>query len=328
LATITFTVDALGASSLYLVDTKLTDYPLGQPIAHTVEDGHFVNSPVHDIAITSVTPNATAVILGKTVTVNVTARNHGNCTESFTVAAYRNATAIGAPQAVTNLAPGGRTTLTFTWDTTGAALGKYIISGNATTVSGETDTTDNTLDKTYDYNKKIFVDVTITIIDYPVAVFTPSPTKPVVGETVTFNASDSDPRGGKINYYYWEFGDGSLALSIALPHVFYAYNHSGTFNVTLLIKDNEGLNATTWQLVTVTFASDIASPKRLVDVYDLALMGKNYGWTGYPNDNIADTTGPDRTPRALGGDLWLPDGKVDNVDLVLMGKEYGSSLPS
>jgi hypothetical protein len=38
---------------------------------------------------------------------------------------------------------GSQTTLTLTWNTTGFAKGNYTISANATTVSGETDTTDN-----------------------------------------------------------------------------------------------------------------------------------------------------------------------------------------
>ena len=43
------------------------------------------------------------------------------------------------------LDPGNQTTLTFTWNTTGFVKGNYVISANATTVPGETDTTDNTL---------------------------------------------------------------------------------------------------------------------------------------------------------------------------------------
>lgn len=38
---------------------------------------------------------------------------------------------------------GTRTTATFTWNTTGFAKGNYTISGYATPVLGETDTTDN-----------------------------------------------------------------------------------------------------------------------------------------------------------------------------------------
>jgi len=45
---------------------------------------------------------------------------------------------------VTNLPPGEETTITFTWNTTGVALGDYIISAYAWPVPGETDTTGNT----------------------------------------------------------------------------------------------------------------------------------------------------------------------------------------
>jgi len=258
LATITFTVDALGATCLYIVDTVLTD-PNGQLIAHDVSDGHFVNSSVHDIAITSVAPYAPTVILGQTINVTVVARNHGSYTESFTVTAYRNATAIGPSQTVTDLAAGGRTTLTFTWDTTGVTLGKYIISATATAVSGETDTSDNTLNKAYDYaNKKDFVYVIITVIDYPEAVFNYSPTKPGVNQTVTFDASDSDPHGGRINYYSWNYGDGVTGGPTVLPVITHQYTSHGIYNVTLTVDDSEGLHDKTWKFVTIYLADVVA----------------------------------------------------------------------
>jgi PKD repeat protein len=256
LMSIRFRVDGLGASSLYLVVIGLGD-SLARPIAHEVNDGHFVNSPVHDIAITSVNATTT-VILGQTVSVNVTAISHGNFTESFTVNAYRNATAIGTPQTVTNLAAGGRTTLTFTWNTAGVTLGKYFIKANATTVSGETDTTDNTCNKTYDFTKKIYVDITITVIDYPEAVFNYSPTKPLVNQTVTFNASDSNPHGGRITYYRWEFGDGVTAGPTVLPVGTHPYTSHGIYNVTLTIDDSEGLTDKTWKLITIYLPDVVA----------------------------------------------------------------------
>jgi len=252
LATISFTVNSLGGSCLYLCDTKLSDFE-GHPIAHEVYDGHFVNTQVHDVAITSVTPSNTLVMQGQTVNVTVVARNNGNFTESFNVVAYANATAIGTPKNVANLARGGRKTLNFTWSTTGVTLGKYIISGNATTVGGETDTTDNTCNKAYDFAKKTYVYVTITVMKNPVAAFNYSPTSPVAGETVTFNASDSTPNGGTIDYYRWNFGDGNLTGSI-LPVTTHIYTQPGTYNVTLTVEDSEDLTHKTWKLITVYLA--------------------------------------------------------------------------
>ena len=534
LAKITFKVDALGATCLYLVDSMLTDYD-GLLVAHDVSDGHFSNSQVHNVAITSVNATTT-VILGQTINVSVTARNHGTYTESFTVGAYASpypvrfylpstgvaaasptfsgtwenttdvdrlrcvttmidspmtsktswdtagtssydvltrqyvsdplqaqtisgtvkgqistkesaaaadfsraivikvvsgdgntlrgtllthfpasltseysdtnltnryfpppytaltsvdaqegdrivieigtrafntlstgykathrfgdnntidlpenelttfaynpwiefskpilfasTTAIAPSQDVTSLAAGGRKDLIFTWNTAGVTLGKYLIKANATTVSGETDTSDNTLNKWYDYDKaKDFVDVTITIIDYPEAIFNYS-TLQNAFKAAGFNASDSDPHGGANDWYYWDFGVPSgTGVSRVSPYYSYVYNCSGTYKVTLRLVDTEGLEDITWHLVTVTFASDIVKPHNgLVDCYDLTAMGKAYGWTGTAGGNIADTTRSTESPGGSGS--YPPDGKVDNVDLKRMGNEFGSSLPS
>jgi len=272
LATISFTVDALGGSCLYLCDTQLTATPDTEehPIDHEVYDGHFVNAPVHDIAITRVTPSNTLVIQGQTVNVTVVARNHGNFTESFNVAAYANATAIGTPKTVTNLAPGGREKLNFTWDTTGVTLGNYTIytiSANATTVPEETDTTDNTYNRNYNYYKKTYVYIIIKVIEKgPVAAFNYSPTCPVVNETVTFNASDSTPSStGNITFYHWKFGDGTPVFVVTGPNTTHIYLQPGTYNVTLTVKDSQtwdskkwDLTDKTWKLVTVYLPDVVA----------------------------------------------------------------------
>jgi hypothetical protein len=75
--------------------------------------------------------------------VNVTVENQGTTIETFNVTVYANETNIET-QTVTNLQPGTQTTLTFTWNTTGFAYGNYTIKAVADTVSGETDTGDNT----------------------------------------------------------------------------------------------------------------------------------------------------------------------------------------
>ena len=263
LAIISFTVDSLGGSCLYLCDTDLSDSE-GEKIAHEVYDGHFVNDiSVHDIAITSVTPSATEALQGQTVDVTVVAKNHGNFPENFTVTAYANATAIGTPENVTDLAPGATTTpLTFAWNTTGVTPGKYTISANATTVPGETDTTDNTCNMTFDFEERIYVDITITVKKFPVAAFNYSPTTPLVNETVTFNASDSTPNGGKIEKYSWQFGDGETATSI-LPVTTHPYEQYGTYTVILTVRDSEKfageyLTGTTSKPITVYLPDVVA----------------------------------------------------------------------
>jgi len=78
------------------------------------------------------------IMQGYTGSVTVTASNRGQYTETFTVTAYGNNTTIGTQQ-VANLGSAGQITLTFTWNTTGYAIGKYTINAYAEPVQGETD---------------------------------------------------------------------------------------------------------------------------------------------------------------------------------------------
>jgi len=102
-----------------------------------------VSVVTHDIAITLVTVSLTEATIGETLSINVTVVNQGTFTETFDVTAYYSNTIIGT-ETVTNLAPGGTQTPVFNWDTTGLNPGGYIIKAVASTVTGETDTTDNT----------------------------------------------------------------------------------------------------------------------------------------------------------------------------------------
>jgi len=90
----------------------------------------------------------------------------------------------------------------------------------------------------------------VTVRDYPVASFTYTPSYPIVGEMVTFNASDSTPDGGTIVNYTWNFRDGNIT-TVANPVITHAYNATGSYNVTLTITDSENLADTTWAVVPV-----------------------------------------------------------------------------
>lgn len=97
----------------------------------------------HDVAITNISLYR-SVVSNKTVTsMNVTAQNQGDVQETFTVTLYYNSTAIGS-QAIT-VNSGSLAALSFSWDTTGITIGNYTITASATSMSGETDTADNSL---------------------------------------------------------------------------------------------------------------------------------------------------------------------------------------
>jgi hypothetical protein len=84
------------------------------------------------------------------MTINVTVTNEGEVSEAFNVTLYYNLTAghrIGVQQ-VSYLPPGGSTTLTFIWNTTGVNPHVYDLRAIAAQVLGETDTLDNVLSTT------------------------------------------------------------------------------------------------------------------------------------------------------------------------------------
>ncbi len=96
----------------------------------------------------------------------------------------------------------------------------------------------------------------------PVAAFSFTPDtygRPIVGETISFDASASyDPDGGSIVSYVWDFDDGTNGTDVITTH---AYNVSTTlltsYNVTLSITDDDGENNTVSLEVDVKF-HDIA----------------------------------------------------------------------
>jgi len=71
----------------------------------------------------------------------------------------------------------------------------------------------------------------------PVASFIYSPEKPVVNQTVTFNASSSYDPDGTIVSYVWNFGDGFNATGKVVKH---SYLANGTYLVNLTVTDTDG----------------------------------------------------------------------------------------
>jgi len=115
--------------------------------------------PVHDIAVTGVSPSPTEVASGENVTITVDVKNEGTVVETFEAKVYFNNTLIDT-QTVTTLAAGNSEALEFVWDTSNAAEGTYVIKAEVTTVMGETDTDDNVLS-----------DVTVTVKGVPFVIF-------------------------------------------------------------------------------------------------------------------------------------------------------------
>ncbi|UCG44862.1 MAG: PKD domain-containing protein [Candidatus Bathyarchaeota archaeon] len=80
--------------------------------------------------------------------------------------------------------------------------------------------------------------ITIDVKAPPVASFIYTPDDPVVDETITFDASGSYDPDGTITSYAWSFGDMSTGSGVTTTHT---YILADTYNVTLIIIDDDGL---------------------------------------------------------------------------------------
>jgi len=207
------------------------------PVEEDLDDNTFTDNEAtiifHDIAVTNVTANPTQVTVGDPVHISVTVTNEGTEEESFDVTTYYDGIEIET-KPVTDLASEANKTLEFEWDTTLIPKGTYTISANASVVENETHTADNTFEDS---------DVTVRLPGDPVADFTHSPPKPDVNEEVTFDASSSDPDGGTIISYEWDFGDETIEIYVGanLTHISnHTYTDGGPYTVTLNVTDSEG----------------------------------------------------------------------------------------
>ncbi len=98
-----------------------------------------------DIAVVDVLLSTNATYVGRTVTINVTASNLGNTTETFNVSLYYDNNLINTTL-IENLPPHTNKTITFHWDTTGVKpCNNYNITAKADILLGETNTTNNNL---------------------------------------------------------------------------------------------------------------------------------------------------------------------------------------
>jgi len=328
----------------YTVALTVTD---NDGATSTATDSVSING--HDVAVTMVIASHIAVMQGTQVTVDVTVANLGTYNETFNVTAYYNETTLGL-QELTDMLPQTETPLTFTWNTTGLDLGKYVLKANATIVGEEYDTDNNeyidglvtvaltniihypvvvggftfyvvtestSTTSNFQFNgadRKIsftvvgqnetagFCNVTIpidllggpytvlfddspiipepqeatngthtflhftynhsshtveimgqTVATPPVTIFTASTTRPIAHIPVTFDATDSEDPDGTIESYHWDFGDDNVTL-VDYPIIEHAYTATGNYTVTLTVKDNKQLmNSTQTEVVVIDY---------------------------------------------------------------------------
>jgi hypothetical protein len=285
----TFHVEAYGISPLNLTDTQLLDYE-GHTIAHAEFDGLFSNI-IRDVTVTNVVPATNWIYQGWLDDINVTVKNLGNVSETFTASAYYNNSLIGTVPIV-NLAPNDETTATITWNTTGVAEGNYTITGVASTVPFEYNTTNN-----------VYVDgiVQVVTVIHDVAITNVSLAKTWIYQTQ------------KVNITVTAINLGNLSESFNVS-AFMDANLVGTTQLTNLAP-NAPVN------LTFTWNTTLATPwGNYTARGEASLVPHEYNATNnvYVDDIL--------TVRLL-GDI-NGDGKVDGKDLGAVAQAFASYGPN
>jgi PKD repeat protein len=86
----------------------------------------------------------------------------------------------------------------------------------------------------------------------PTATFTMDPQNPVVGETITFDATASVDPDGTIVKYAWDFGDETTSDEVKPTH---SYASASDYTVTLKVVDDHGISSKNTTTLTVSVPS-------------------------------------------------------------------------
>jgi PKD repeat protein len=128
-----------------------------------------------------------------------------------------------------------------------SSKGTYTVYLRVTDNSGNTDSASQT--------------ISVSDNQSPTASFVYSPTNPVVGDRVHFNASESTDPDGTITSWDWDFGDGRHGSGVEVNH---PYSDAGTYTVVLVVTDDSGNTDSGSKTITISAAGmPIASFKIL-----------------------------------------------------------------
>lgn len=107
----------------------------------------------------------------------------------------------------------------------------------------------------------------------PVCGFSYEPAKPTVTEDVNFYDQSSDPFGGTIVAWHWDFGDGTTSPKRNPSH---RYKSDGQYLVTLRVTDDEGAICETSQTITVGAIAALLTRAVLTYPREQLLPGQDY----------------------------------------------------
>jgi PKD repeat protein len=203
-----------------------------------------VNAPdltLNSSDITFANPNPTE---GEIISINVTVHNIGfvNAT-NVTVHIIDGFREFQISNLTVNTIPTGENrTVNESWDTTGK-MGNHTIS----VMIDPSDMIEEMNEMDNEASRFIVVKQNVP----PIAKFTYSPEKPVVNQTITFNASNSTDPDGNITKYDWDFGDGNIT-NTTNDIINHSYSLIGNYTVNLTVMDSYGATNSSLQQIKVT----------------------------------------------------------------------------
>jgi PKD repeat protein len=144
-------------------------------------------------------------------------------------------------------------TITAEWNFGDGSTGSGITTSHAYSSLG---TYTVTLTVTDNAGVRSITTQTVSVTSGVTAAFTYSPTDPLVGEAVFFDAEPSQGAAGfggrsPIVLYIWNFGDSTVATETTSRIVSHTYTAPREYIVTLTVEDAAGRRATTTQGVSV-----------------------------------------------------------------------------
>jgi PKD repeat protein len=165
--------------------------------------------------------------------------------------------------------------------------------------------------------------ITIGLGYGPTANFTWTPQRPVINETVTFDASNSTPGDySTLVNYMWNFSDGTGVFNVSTPQTIHSFIQPGNYTVMLTVLDSASRTQSTSATVQVQNATiklyDLNHDGK-IDGKDLTIIGHAFGSYGPDFHYPGEPASPNWDPRADTNG----DNKIDGKDLTPIAKNFG-----
>jgi hypothetical protein len=245
---------AIGASETVSFSWNTTGVSQGN---HTInatatidDDGdltdNWKNTPIliakHDVAVEDISPpSSTQVIVGELVTISVGVKNHGGYNEIFQVNVTYDTGTIGEPQQV-QLDPNKYDKIHFTWNTTGVALGSYMIRAEAI-LNEDVNPDNNLMTTSIDVDPLLGGTVTNALTG-----------DPILGATVTANGYSATTDAGG-HYTITDVPPGTYTVTASAT----GYESASQHTTTVVAGESTTVNFALRVISTVTISADPAN---------------------------------------------------------------------